>query len=180
MKYFLLQTDSEFTTAPIVQNWREKFDVRYLFSGESNKLPERELFFIESNPYTFFTDIILFPFILVSQKVKAIISLYDQSITYKQIILLDSENAKMQLYFCPIVKLIDCLSIDSELNMDKSIIKHAVLNNEKLQDYSFFAIKGVKKLYYVIRLDLAESILRRGAQGIGLLPIEIQKKEVFL
>ena len=48
-----------------------------------------------------------------------------------------------------------------------------MLDYDKIKDYSLFQISGVKNIYTVIRLDLLESILRRGGRGIAISPVEL-------
>ena len=52
MKYFLLHTDPQYTTAPDLLDWRDKIDPRYIRKGRSYRLPQRELLLIRENPDT--------------------------------------------------------------------------------------------------------------------------------
>ena len=77
MKYFLLHTDPQYTTAPDLLDWRDKIDPRYIRKGRSYRLPQRELLLIRENPDTVFTDVLSFPFFLVTQLGKDVICLYE-------------------------------------------------------------------------------------------------------
>ena len=83
MKYFLLHTDPQYTTAPDLLDWRDKIDPRYIRKGRSYRLPQRELLLIRENPDTVFTDVLSFPFFLVTQLGKDVICLYEPKTIFK-------------------------------------------------------------------------------------------------
>lgn len=173
MRYFIVEVNPAYQSAPVIINWYGKFDVRMINPKEHHKLPKRKLLMIQNYKNTVFTDIITFPFLLVSEKVYDVIKIYEPRTPFKQIVLLDSVNQAAQLYYLPILAVCDCLSEKSELNLDKSVIRRAVIEPEETQDKSFFRIGGVKNAYYVMRLDLAESLLRRDVKGLGLKLVDI-------
>ena len=67
MKYFEIQDSPELKYAPQLKDWYGRFDVRDIRIDTFPKLPDMQLFMIEPSENTIFTDIILFPFLLVSQ-----------------------------------------------------------------------------------------------------------------
>lgn len=168
MRYFLIHTDDQFTTAPNILNWYEKINKHWIKIGDSFRLPQRELLMIESNPATVFTDILSFPFFLVTKKVRKVMEMYAPTTVYKDIVLLDSVNKLVEVYYLPILEHVSCLAKESVLSPDRSIIKSAVIDTSKVGDRSIFFIDDVRNTYVVARLDIVESFLRRGARGIGL------------
>jgi len=172
LKYFLLETNKLYDTAPDIVDWYGKIDVRNIKTGSSHLLPKRLLLSIAPNPDTVFTDVICHPFLLVSSMVRDTIKLYEPNMVFKEIILLDGANELSSVYYLPILPEVDCLSGESELNLDRSVIKKAVISLPAVGDNSIFKIAGVTGNYIVVRLDLAESILRREARGIGLEDIQ--------
>lgn len=72
MKYFEIQDSPELKYVPQLKNWYEKFDVRNIRINNFPKLPDMQLFTIESSKNTIFTDLILFPFLLVSPMIHGI------------------------------------------------------------------------------------------------------------
>lgn len=87
---------------------------------------------------------------------------------FKEIILLDRKNATSEIYYIPLLEHCDCLAPESELSRGRDTLITAVLDPEKIEDRSIFYLGGFSKLYAVARLDLVESLLRRGGRGIGL------------
>ncbi|MGL5085558.1 MAG: hypothetical protein ACRC68_07540, partial [Clostridium sp.] len=95
-----------------------------------------------------------------------------------QMVLLDAENGKSELYYLPALDRVDCLLEESKLNLDRSIIEKAVLDYEKIKDLSIFQIDNINSFYTVVRLDILESFLRRGAKGITIIPVELGGKDL--
>lgn len=177
MKYFLLKTDPIYITSPDIINWFGKINKHDIHPERAYKLPKREIFFIRKNPNTIFTDIISQPFFLVSEIVKDVISMYEKGVIYKEVILLDPKYEKCKRYFLPILPEIKCLSDSSSLNLDKSFIRHAVFLPSKVEGHAIFKITGINSDSYIAgNLELVESILKRGAVGVGLEEVEIEKE----
>ena len=76
MKYFKIQDSPELKYAPQIKNWYGSFDVRDIRIDRFYKLPKMQLFPIEPSENLIFTDIILFPFLLVSPLVYDVIQMY--------------------------------------------------------------------------------------------------------
>lgn len=169
MKYFLLSKDKAFITAPDILNWYE--DLKLIDEKNLYKMEKRKILKIKGEKRRVWTDVISVPNFFVSKKIKEIIEKYDNKIKFKQVILLDSENETKEVYYLPLLEFIDCLSDKSNIKMNR--IEKGVLEKEKIKDKIIFRIGDVKNRYVVIRLDLAESILRRNARGISLEEIEV-------
>ncbi|BCJ93045.1 hypothetical protein acsn021_06140 [Anaerocolumna cellulosilytica] len=163
MRYFLIKTDRRVSDAPNIINWVSKINPAYLKVGSYYKIDNRTVLEIESNKNTVFTEIITFPFLLISKKIKEIIAKYEPTLKYKEIILLDSDNNLMQVYYMPILEEIDCLTEGTVFNLDHSVIEHGVIQRNKVGECSIFSLAEVKNRYIAVRLDVLESILRRDA-----------------
>lgn len=173
MKYFLLKTDPQFHNIPQIQDWFDKIDRRNIRMGESYKIENRQMFFIENNPQIIFPDVLSFPFFMVTEVLRDVILAYEPKTIFKEIVLLEQESAKTCTYFMPILDYIDCLAPSSILTKDRSTIIDAVLDLEKLNGQSIFYIASVGNLYTVARLDIVESFLRRGAIALGLMEVNV-------
>ncbi|MBE7728135.1 MAG: hypothetical protein E7244_28210 [Enterocloster citroniae] len=102
MKYFKITDTSELKYAPQLTNWYGKFDVRDIRLESYPKLPKKEIFLISPSEKAIFTDFILFPFLLVSQKVIDVIKMYRELCFYREIILLDQVNGQSAIYYLPV------------------------------------------------------------------------------
>lgn len=172
MKYFLLKTDPQFDTAPIINGWFQKIDRRNIRVGKSHNIEKRQLFFIESNPITVFPDVLSFPAFMVTEQLRDVIRLYEPKMLFKEIVLLDQKYAKACTYHLPILDYIDCLTDGSILTKDRSTIISAEIDPNKMNEHSIAYIASVSNLYTIARLDIVESFLRRVVQGISLTDIK--------
>ena len=173
MRYFLLEHDEKFQDVPLLKSWHAQLDVRKIKRGQSHALPHRVLLEIYPNPSTVFSDVIVKPFLLLSDMARKTVSIYESRIPYKQVVLLDYDNGLTSLYFLPILETVYCLSTKSEISREKTVIYHPVFEESKLPTQSIFELGGLDNSFIVIRLDLAESLLRRGMRGIVLREVEI-------
>jgi len=172
MRYFLIETDKNYVYAPQIKNWFKQIDVRDLKKGSYDKIPKRLLLRLIENPNTLFTDVITTPFFLVSKIVKEVAEKFEPNLHFKEFVLLDQMYGKAVEYFLPTLDEIDCLTEESEFNLDHSILTKIVIDLDKVGDNSIFVLSGVKNRYVVVRLDFAESMLRRNAIGFCLKEIK--------
>ena len=89
MKYFELTLDRDtYKTAPKLINWYRVQDVRLIKWESYHKLQKRQIYNIEPSSETIFTDIVSFPFLLVSTMVKDVIEMYGDEVIFREIILI--------------------------------------------------------------------------------------------
>lgn len=173
MNYYIMCLEERFSYAPDIINWYHKFDVRNICKKKAHLLPERELLEIRPSRETIFTDIISSPFLLVSETVKEIIQVYEPTIEYKDMVLLDTRTPQYALYYLPVLETIDCLSMEkTKFNALRGAILRMVLDKQKIEDKSIFKLVYLMKSYVIVRLDLSESLLRRDLLGVGLQKVE--------
>ena len=160
---------------PHILGWSQKFDTRYINTENAHKLPKRDLLFVK--PYTEikFPDVLSRSLFMVTNKVFDVIKLYEPTVYSKQVILLDGEHSKSETYHLPILKYLDCLHSDTVWKPGTKHFNRLVLDKAKLGNTAIFRPMGASHTIAIIRLDVAESILRRDAKGIGLVPVEIKE-----
>lgn len=168
MKFFELQEAPELKYAPNLENWYGKFDVRDISLENYYKLPERQLFTLKPSQKIIFTDIILFPFLLVSPKVAEVIRMYRERCFCRDVILLDQISGRSELYYLPVFDETDKLLIrDSKV----------LTENEEVQSKKIFWVKDACKRRTILSLDLAESLLKREVTGLGIKEIGLSVKD---
>lgn len=178
MKYFLLHSDPYFTDVPEILDWSGKVDPRNICPGQSYRIKNRQIFEIRPNPNLVFIDVLSSPFLLVSKTCMDAIRLYEPWIKAKQMILLDTSTPQRKTYYLPILQSIHCLADGSEWNLDKSVLRKGILNLSQIKDASIFQLADLKSRYTVIRMDVLESILKRGVRGVGITPLETVKGDI--
>lgn len=174
MDYFLLKQDERYTNTPRLKDVFNKIVVRNINLLEAHKIPQMIIFQVEADENCEFLDILDNRLFLISDKMKRIIEKFNADILFKSIPLIDSEHDKQKNYFLPIVEEIDALSDNAELNLNKTVVKKIILDKDKIQDKKIFKIKESTKPLIVVRLDVAECLLRRDFKGMKLEELQVE------
>ena len=130
---------------PRIVSWYGKLDSRKLNRKEYRKLPPYVLLEMETGMDILYPDVLLEPVFLVSREVMELLVHYDNRIPFLFVALFEAERQESSSYFCPVLE-------ESNEVQDKPI-------------YRLFKKEGNE---IRIRLDLAESLLARGAIGLIL------------
>lgn len=168
MDYFLLKQDEWYTDTPLICDLMEKIDVRDINRENEHKIPDTVILFVKSKADSSYTDVFDRQLYLVSEKLKNILEKYDSDTIFKLLPLIDKENSRQENYFLPIFEDVEALSPNSIFNVNRTVIKKIILDGKKIQGKKVFKIKESDKPLIVVRLDAAESILRRNFKGIKL------------
>lgn len=174
MDYFLLKQDEESKNVPVLMDVFNKVDVRNINLLNAHKIDEILIFNVKCTDETEFLDILDRNLFLISEKMKKIIGKYDLGILFKTIPLIDLSNKRQENYYMPILEEIECLSKTAELNLNKTVVKKIILDKEKIKEKKIFKIKESSKTLVVVRLDVAESLLRREFKGMCLKKLEVE------
>lgn len=175
MRFFLMKPDKRFQNVPEIVNWYQNKEVRVLMKEEYTRLPKRILFGVKGDENTNYFDVLFHPFFLISERVQKIVSLYEPNLFYKEIIFLNQKMHQAETYYLPILPQIDCLTEKSQFNLDHSKVTRATICARKIGDTTIFRLSGVKDRQIIIRLDLAESLMRRMAKGFLLEETEYEE-----
>lgn len=161
MKYYWIKEDKNYNLSPKIKHSYSLLEIQRLKNGDYGRMKDRTLFRIAENPGTIDTDIIVYPFFMVSGKIRTCISLFEPNLYFKEFILLDQKYRNAQEYFFPMIR-----TFTSNQKSDKA--ENLEIDRDEVGDCSIFAIKGVNHRFIIVRLDLIESILRRGHKGFTL------------
>lgn len=176
VRYFIIEQDKSYTKAPrIVNSYKKgevKLNTKLIIDGIYKGIGTRTLVDCVGEKDSPYIDIISDPTFMVSKNVKKILSKFEPNMEFKELVVLDKKNIKVKQYYIPVLDRFDCLSSDSILNLDKSVVKKMKLDLSKVLDKCLFTVSGVNSQYVIARLDFVESILRREAIGINLIEIE--------
>lgn len=174
MDYFLLKQDEEYTNVPTLIDVFNKIDVRNINLLKADKIEDIVIFNVKCEDDTEFLDILDRNLFLISEELKKLIEKYDLGILFKTIPLIDLSHERQENYYMPIFEEIECLNEKAELNLNKTVVKRIVLDKGKIKGKKIFKIKESSKTLVVVRLDVAESLLRRGFKGVCLERLEIE------
>lgn len=172
MKYFELKLDNtNFIEAPDLINWYGIQDIRLIKWESYHKLQKRLVYKINPTENIIFTDIISFPFLLVSPMVRDTIKMYGDKVVFKEVILLSAEKGFEEVYYLPIMEESDQIKLLYVEKRQNYIQKIKV--PEWVGERTIFWVKKNEKRYTIINLDLAESLLRRNAVGLELKEVQL-------
>ena len=129
--------------------------------------------FISHQDRVVYTDVLMKPFFLISALVRDVLLMYDPLVEMKEVILLDSERRESKLYYLPILEELEAVE-EMHLSPFNKQEENSMLVDGKISDKSIFIVKGKLKKYIICNLELIESLLKRGAVGIGLQEIKIR------
>ena len=167
MSYFILEVHEAYNP-PHPTNWHGILDARTLKQKGRSPIPKYTTFPIKHHIQTVFTDIILYPCLMVNKKAMQTIQLYDSSIRFERLILYDAEIKKTCVYYLPKLEELDVLTANSRFNRDKSAIDYAEVDGDKIKGKVLFQVANLNGMCILIHSDLVESLLRRNTIGIGL------------
>lgn len=131
-------------------------------------------FQIKEKTHNEYVDYIECPVQLVSDKLKRLLEKYDSSVFFIPVMLADLKNERQEIYWLMVPDVKDCLSPQTEFNKDGTL-KKLVIDERKAALFKVFKVKGLLENLLVIRLDVAESILRRDYAGIKLKKVAKEK-----
>lgn len=161
MRYYLISEDKKVVDRPQIINWFKKINAEKLKWGTYHEVAERTVLFVKENKNVYFPDIMTFPFLMVSKKVKDVLDLYEPNMGYREIILIEKKHEQMMQYFIPHLMRLECLSENARYNFNHSEVEKVVVKKEKLIDKCMFELENVSNRHVIVRHDFLESILRR-------------------
>ncbi|AQS10947.1 hypothetical protein CLOBY_30960 [Clostridium saccharobutylicum] len=173
MDYFLLKQDEEYTNVPRLMDVFNTVDVRNINLLKAHKIDDVVIFNVKCDDETEFLDILDRNLFLISKEMKKIIEKYDSEILFKTTPLIDLPHERQENYYMPIFEEVECLSENAELNLNKTVVKKIILDKEKIKGKKIFKIKESSKSLVIVRLDVAESLLRREFKGMCLERLEV-------
>lgn len=144
MEYFVLKPQWG-NPSPEITSWYGKLDVRKLTREHYKELPQNFLLDMKTGMDILYPDILMVPFFLVSREVRNVIRMYDEDMPFLHVILFDARQGEDAFYYLPIL---------AEENEGCREVIYCTWSREQRE--------------IRIRLDLAESLLARGAEGIEL------------
>ena len=173
MEYFIISQDIAIPDQVLPVGILKVIDRESIKPENIRKMDELAVQFeIKENNKAVYVDFIENPVPLVSDRLKDILSKYEERIFFKPVLLADIKNTRQDVYWLLVPDSIECLSDKSEFNKNGTV-KNLVLDENKVRFRKVFKVKGILENLIIIRLDVAESLLRREFTGIKLKKAEI-------
>ena len=153
MEYFLLKTQSG-NPIPEICSWYGKLDERKLNREHYKELPAYALLDMKTGMDILYPDILAEPFLMVSKGVMDVIRMYEENMPFIFAALFDTVNGESVSYYLPVL----------------------AEGNEECWE-AIYHVRNKNRWEIRIRLDLVESLLARGAEGMELIQIREGKGE---
>lgn len=168
MRYFQIFADTK-NPQPQFLDWYQRLKPKRWQDKEVyDALKRKNDFPVELKEEIEFLDVISSPYFMVSKEFANLIRLYDSNIRFKKVLLFEKSSKRSVLYQVPRLPEVDCLSQESELNRDKSVILQGVLSSERIKPYPIFRLGGVSSRCILANLELVESAFHRKVMGMKI------------
>lgn len=175
MEYFRLRQDRRYLFTPYMNTLKDilrRTDDLYIDNGVH--VPDFNTVFVSSDKSCDFVSVLDQQIFLVRDGVKQVFSMYEPLIKFKQFFMFHNQAGDYCEYYAPILKEVDCISPLSKRNPYNGQMEKCILEREKIQDESIFRLTNTGERFVVIRLDVAESLLRREVRDVCLERIQIR------
>jgi len=163
MDYFIIHQD-ERIILDIAKPKPESLYLQVLTREEMQAIPRTIAINLQESGQNQYIDYIEKPIKLVSEKLKQIMSKYQSDIIFKTAVLLEKKKNRQEIYYLLSVPQIDCASTETVYDMYGNV-REFVLDEKKTGQSRIFSVSGYGTRI-IVRLDVAESILRRSSYGI--------------
>lgn len=167
MEYFMMQQDNRLKHLPFLR-------IPPGFSDVELCMDENALLtlYVENQGLKYqYADYLLQPFPMIGERIQKVMGKYQRDMSFQRIILIDKKDSLQHNYYRISVPEIDCVSVEEfDIGRKYEEIK-IVLNLEQVDYAKIFRVKQLKG-NLLVRLDVAESILRREPEGIWFTPVK--------
>jgi len=162
-KYFQIQSDGRVGNTP---------DILYERGPGKRAAPQDKIaqIYVKDAPCIEYVDFIEKPFLLVSDPFKRAAMLYNGELNCRAVVLTEKKACRQTVYWHIDLPEADCLP----QRKNNAVPTNKIVNASKTGGLSFFRYQAPKYLepFYIVRLDFAESIIRRGLVGFRLTGLE--------
>lgn len=107
------------------------------------------------------------PVLLVSEEIQQLLARFAPDMKSKTVHILNP-NTYSQDTFCMLdIPEIDCMSLTHSV-IEKGVVKKLVISEKHIENYSIFKVKGLMLPSLIVRLDVAEALMRTSLYGLKI------------
>lgn len=133
-----------------------------------------KIFYVQEGKRVEYPDYMETPMMLISENLKRMMSKYQPDIRFETIVLIEKESGFQKVYYAMTVPEIECASGESIYDKSGNLAEF-VLDQAKVGHARIFCAGDYQKKL-IVRLDVAESILRRQSHGIWFDKLKVEEK----
>lgn len=160
MRYFILQQDPFFSNRFSLEGWQGKINHKWINFQDFHKIPPRNVLTVTLKENVPFPDIVTAPFLLVSTMIMDVADMYGEPVYKRDVVVVDEQENQSKHYQ---LALLEAVGHGHILLGESNLFRMCIKDREEI----------------VVSQDFAESILRRGAVGIMLQELYIEKEALY-
>lgn len=169
MEYYLLRQSGKVVNPVRLTDLDQRTYTARMTHDEFRSLENLKNAYIEYDRTWELPDLLIYPTYMVSDNIRKVFHMYDDSISFKGIQLFPTQP-KWIKEASPVYWVYDCVTIDC-LHADTIVqpngaVKELILDGRKLTGADIFKVRGTMENKTVVSLAVAESILRRNPYGV--------------
>lgn len=171
MEYFIMQTDSRMRRLPQFQAPKELLSISG--AGQANRKDEVSVIYVTGNKglNIEYPDYISGPIPLIADRLHKILKKYQQDAIFHQVVLIEKDKGTQRVYYMMIPPSLECADKSKTAYDRAGNVLDFVLDAECIGRNKIFRVSELKN-QIAVRLDVAESILRRNVGGIWFEPLK--------
>jgi hypothetical protein len=174
MKYFIMKEDMEISKKIEMEDFKTREKLELTKEGFED-LKDFITIFVKGDKKSTYVDFIEAPMNIVSEKVRNVFEMYENTILYKTVILSNVREEEQEIYRVILTEVLDCISEKTMYYKNGvEIEEEIVLIKEKIGEYNVFQIQGKASRYIILSLEVVESMLRRGIVGVKFVEIKVE------
>lgn len=170
MEYFILGHDDRIDEIGYEISFPK--DVLLGYAGAN----ERSIAQVKQGRTLTYGNIIERPVFLVSNDIKNILYKFNSKLQHKSVVVSDPGVGMQIEYYMIDYPEVPCISLSHSL-IDKGVLKKIVLNEKKIEDQCIFKVKHLQRSFVIVRLDVAEALLRKSLLGLNIKRIKTEGGE---
>jgi len=163
--YFIMETDKRLRRLPQIQLPQDLFETEAMKTS-AVYVKEHKGLSID------YADFLEKPGPLIADKFQKILQKYQRDMVFRRVILIEKEAGLQKPYYLMIPQELMCASKEESEYDTRGNVQDFVLDVEKVKRRAIFFAKDFNRRL-IVRLDVAESILRREANGVWFEPVKV-------
>lgn len=171
MDYFIMKTDERLCRLPKMQMPKE-LSFMEMTRQKVEKITMPSIVYVkgEHGLSIDYADYLEKPIPLIADKFQKILQKYQQDMLFHRVILIEKETGQQRPYYLMMPPRIICADKEESRYDAMGNVQDFVLDMKKVGDRKIFLAEDYER-QLLVRLDVAESILRRESDGIWFEPI---------
>ncbi|WP_294354440.1 hypothetical protein [uncultured Clostridium sp.] len=172
MRYFILKQDRNLQNSIEIKGFNNSQKM-VLLKEDENKYRDATNVPINGDKDSIFPSFIQAPVLLVEDALHKVFKMYENTVIYKIAVFTNVELRKQKVYRLVLTDIVDALD-ERTTYLKNGWVDKLVLNREKIGDYNVFQVKAGVDYYFIVSLDVVESMLKRDLfTGIKFEEVEV-------